>query len=29
MLAIALMAIAVYAATGPLRQWLVQVVHGR
>jgi hypothetical protein len=27
--AIALVAVVVYAATGPLRGWLVQVVHGR
>jgi hypothetical protein len=29
MAAIALAAMLVYAATGPLRSWLVQVVHGR
>jgi hypothetical protein len=29
MLAIAAVAVLVYAATGPLRGWLAQVVHGR
>jgi hypothetical protein len=29
MVAIAVAAVLVYAATGPLRGWLVQVMHGR